>query len=162
MSHWGRRPAWTSVVFPSTWIIGRCEHLVERVVLARLHMAQGEREQVQIVVAEDDHGAVSEVSHEAQGGERSGAAVDEIAHEPEPVARAIETERPEQRLQLVEAALNVADRVGGHLSVGSSPGPPGYSSCTMPLRRMNAAQPSRSFFRSAANCPGLSNTGTRA
>ena len=53
---------------------------------------------------------VAERLHEAQAAQRIGAAVDEVAHEPEAVARGIEGERVEQPLERLVAALQVADR----------------------------------------------------
>jgi len=103
--------------------IRRGEHFPQRVVLAALDMALGERQQMQIVIAEHDHGAISEIAHEAHGRERGRAAVDQVADEPQVVVRTIEPEGLEQRLQFVEAALNVADRVG------CQPIPPGRSRC---------------------------------
>jgi hypothetical protein len=62
------------------------------------------------VVAEDGHGARPERLHEAQAGERIGAAIDEVAHEPQAIARRIEARRVEQAFERLEAALQVADR----------------------------------------------------
>jgi len=93
--------------------VGRRDHLVERVVLAAFDVTAGERQKVEVVVAEHDHGALAQIAHEAQHRERRRAAVDEVAHEPQPVPGAIEPRELEQALQLLEAALDVADRVGG-------------------------------------------------
>ena len=50
-------------------------------------MARGDGQQMEIVVAEDGDGRVAERHHLAQHGERLRAAVDEIADEPQAVAR---------------------------------------------------------------------------
>jgi hypothetical protein len=68
---------------------------------------------VEVVVAEHDHGALAQIAHEAQHGERRRPAVDEVADEPQPVPGAIEPREREQGSQFLEAALDVADRVGG-------------------------------------------------
>jgi len=94
--------------------VGRGDHVAKRVVFATLDGALGQRQQMQIVVAEHGHRAITQITHEAQCGERGRAAVDEVAHEPQAIFRAIEPECAEQRLQLFEAALNIADRVGSH------------------------------------------------
>jgi len=96
--------------------VGRGDHLPKRVVFAGLGGALSERQQMQIVVAEHAHRAITQIAHEAQCGERGRAAVDEIADQPQAILRAIERECAQQRLQLIEAALNITDRVGGHSS----------------------------------------------
>jgi hypothetical protein len=101
------------------------DDVIESVVLATLHAILRKRQQVQIVVAEHDHGAIPETTYEAQGGERRGTAVDQIANEPQMVPCAIEAERLEQPLQLVETPLNVTDRVGGHAGPLKTPGAQG-------------------------------------
>src|SRR6266542_655201 len=106
--------------------IGGREHFCERVVFAFLDNAVCEREQVQIVVAEDRQRALAQITHETQRGKRCRAAVDEIAYEPQAVLVAVESERAEQHPQLLEAALDVADRVDGHFGsvpVKQVPGP---------------------------------------
>jgi len=93
----------------------RCiEQIVEGVVGAPLRMAGGEREEVQIVVALHDDGALPEIAHEPHHGRRVRPAVHQVADEPEAVARARESDLAEQALERLEAGLDVADRVGGH------------------------------------------------
>src|SRR6266702_2776105 len=102
------------------------EHFCERVVFAFLDNAVCEREQVQIVVAEDRQRALAQITHETQRGKRCRAPVDEIAYEPQAVLVAVESARAEQHPQLLEAALDVADRVDGHFGsvpVKQVPGP---------------------------------------
>jgi hypothetical protein len=62
------------------------------------------------VVAEHGHGAWPKRLHEAQARERIGAAIDEVADEPQAILGGIETRRIEQALEGLEAALQVADR----------------------------------------------------
>ena len=115
--------------------IGRGQHLGERVVLAALEVTFGQREQVQIVVAEHHDRAISEVAYEAQGRERTRAAIDQISDEPQPVPAPVEAANLEQRPQFVEAALNVAYCVGAQ-------SPP--SSCRAPKRCNRMARPNSS------------------
>jgi len=62
--------------------VGRRDHIPERIVSAGLDRALSERQQMQIVVAEHGQRAIPQIVHEAQGGKRGRAAVDEIADEP--------------------------------------------------------------------------------
>src|SRR3954463_15969205 len=73
------------------------------------------RHQVQIMVAEHYDRAIAKRAHEAQDFERFRPAVDEIADKPQAVGVA-EPYLIEQRAQLIEAALHVADREGRHRS----------------------------------------------
>ena len=69
---------------------------------------------MQVVVPEHCARPVAEVGDEPQHVERTRAAVDEIAGEPEPIAAAIEVNLVQQRSQLGVASLHVPDYVGGH------------------------------------------------
>ena len=77
--------------------VGGLQHVGERVVPAALYVTLGQREQVQIVVAEHDDRAISEVAHQAQGRERTWTAVDQISDEPQLVPGPVEAANPEQR-----------------------------------------------------------------
>ena len=66
------------------------------------------------MIAEDRDRAVAELAHEAQYLQRFRPAVDEVADQPQPVVAA-EAQSLEERLQLVEAPLHIADRIGRHL-----------------------------------------------
>src|SRR5262249_16606227 len=90
--------------------IRRAQHLVERVALAGNGSGRV-GDQVEVVVAEDDDGAVAERVHPAQHAQRSRAPVDETADEPEAAAGGIEGEAREQPLQGAIAPLHVADGV---------------------------------------------------
>ena len=99
--------------------IGRGEDVVERVAAMRRAVARGDGQQVQVVVAEHDLRRVAQRLHLAQDRERTGAAVDEVADEPQPVARRREPDQVEQLHELLVAALQVADRVVRHRAEGS-------------------------------------------
>ena len=94
--------------------IGRREHFVQGVALLRALHALGHAEQVEVVVADHRDRRIAQRAHEAQAGEGVGAAVDEVAHEPQAVVRAVEGDGVEQALERLEAALQVAYRVGRH------------------------------------------------
>ena len=121
------RPAWTRSLSPSTATSGRrvsqCRELVavgcfedrpERVLPVRLRVARGDGQEVQIVVAEDADGGGAERLHVAQDGKRIGAAIDEIADEPQAIALLRKADELEQLAKLGAAALDVADRVVTH------------------------------------------------
>ena len=99
--HCGSRPAWTSSRSPSTTTSGRrCSQSssssrsgASRIgaivsLPMRLRVPGGDGQQMEVVVAENGDRRVAERLHLAQHGERIRAAVDEIADEPQPVARA--------------------------------------------------------------------------
>ena len=94
--------------------IGRIEDLAQRVALAGLAHAGGDREQVQVVIAEHHRHGVVERHQAAQRRERFGTAIDQVADQPQPVARGIESDPLEQRLERTVTTLQVADRVSGH------------------------------------------------
>jgi len=96
--------------------VGRREDRVQRVLAVRLAVAGGDRQQMEVVVAEHRDRCVTERHHLAQHGERSGPAVDEVADQPQPVARRREADDVEQLAEFGVAALDVADRVVGHRS----------------------------------------------
>ena len=90
------------------------------VAVAPLGVAAGERQQVQVVIAEHDGGRIAEAGNPAQHVERGGPAVDEVADEPEPVAGRVEAEEREQVVEFGGAALYVADGVDGHPLLSST------------------------------------------
>ena len=77
-------------------------------------MAGGDGQQVQVVIAEHGDGGVAERVHLAQHGERIRAAIDEIADEPQPIARRREADQRQQLAELGMATLDVADRIKRH------------------------------------------------
>ena len=76
----------------------------------------GDRQQVEIVVAEHAGDGVAERHHVAQHRERPGAAVDEVADEPQPVARRREADEREELAEFRVAALDVADGIVRHVN----------------------------------------------
>src|SRR5437764_12434269 len=80
------------------------------------------------MVAEHDHRLRTQVAHEAQNGEGLRTAVDEVADKPEPVAFR-ELTLCEQGLQLVEAALHVANCISRHRLEASIEPPILYRLC---------------------------------
>ena len=86
----------------------------ERVLRRRLPGAVDDGEEVQVVVAENGDRGRAEVPHEAHRLERGGAAVGDVADEPESIARRVEAGRLEQALERFEATVQVADGPGRH------------------------------------------------
>ncbi len=89
------------------------EDVVEGVA-ASLAAAVGQRQQVQVVVAQDAQGRRSEAAHEAQGLQGLRAAVDQVPGEPQPVPGRIEAQLVEEPAQRVVATLEIANGVSGH------------------------------------------------
>ena len=77
-------------------------------------MAGRHGQQMQVVIAEHGDGGIAERDHLAQHGERIRTAIDEIADQPQPVARRREADQRQQIAELGMAALDVADRVKRH------------------------------------------------
>ena len=94
--------------------VGRREDLAERVAAVGVAVARGHGQQVQVVVAEHDFRRVAERLHLAQDRERAGTAVDEVADQPQAVARRRESDEPEELDELLVTALQVADRIVRH------------------------------------------------
>ena len=94
--------------------IGRREDLVERVVVAHARLAEAHGQQMQIVIAEHHGGGIAQRADPAQHLERVGAAIHQIADQPEPVAVGGEFQAGEQRAQFRVAALHIADRIKRH------------------------------------------------
>jgi len=98
--------------------VGGVEDVVDGVARMRPAHAMRGSEQVQVVVAEQAGGRVAQADQAAQGGQRRWAAVDQVAQQPEAVARGREVEALQQPLQGIAAALQVTDEVvhGARLS----------------------------------------------
>src|SRR5262249_31101074 len=94
--------------------VGRRENRRDRVATMGLRMSRRHGEQMEIVIAENGGRRVAERLDFAQRGERFGAAVDEIADEPQLVAARGKREQLQKLTQLHVAALNIADRVVAH------------------------------------------------
>jgi len=75
--------------FVAVW---RRQHLIDGVLAMRFDEAVGDRQQVQVVVAEHDHRLVAQRPCPAQHRQRIRPAVDQIAHQPQPVARGVEVD----------------------------------------------------------------------
>ena len=101
--------------------IGRLQDGRDRVAPALFRVPGGDRQQVKVVVAQHGDRGGAERHHLAQHVERSGAAVDEIADEPEPVLAGGETDELEEPAEFGVAALDVADCVVTHGAMGERP-----------------------------------------
>ena len=75
-------------------------------------MTRGDREQMEVVVAEHRDGASPSALHFAQHGKRCRSAIDEVADQPEPVLAGSNAISVEKLAELGVAALDIADRVG--------------------------------------------------
>ena len=64
------------------------------------------------MVAQHSNGGVPQSLDEAQNVQGVRSLVDQIAGEPEPVFRGIEVDLVEQPEEIVEAPLNIANRIG--------------------------------------------------
>ena len=87
------------------------QHGVQRVARAQGARTgtKGHGEQVQVVIAEHDDGVFAQRAGEAEDAERIRAAVHQVTHQPELVAVGGEIRASQERAQLLEAALHVAD-----------------------------------------------------
>jgi len=95
--------------------IGSLEDGGQGVVLMQFGPALGDHQQMQIMIAQDGDRPAAEAFDEAQNLLRVRTAVDQIADEPQAVARLIETDLVEQFPQWIVAALQIAYRVGSHV-----------------------------------------------
>jgi len=108
--------------------VGRVEDVLHGIVVVQRAHASGHREQVQVVVTEQDHRALAKVAHQAQRVQRPQPAVDQVAEEHQ---RFIGGDPPQQRSQRIEATLQIADRPHGRRS----------SRSTRPERRRHLSDP---------------------
>lgn len=92
--------------------VGVVEDFADGVARALGAQAGGDRKQVEVVIAEHDGRARAEVDERTQRGEGAGAAIDDVAGDPE---RGVGRRRQlvEQRLESGMTALDVADCDGG-------------------------------------------------
>ncbi len=93
--------------------IGRIEHIVEGVFLARFGSARHYSEHVQVVVARGDDGAL--LHGKTQDADRVRAVVHEISHEVERITRPVIGDLVHQVHQSLIGAMHIADNVSGHL-----------------------------------------------
>jgi hypothetical protein len=75
---------------------------------------------MQVMIAEHGNNRFAKRAYLTQHIQRARTAVDQVAHQPQLVARWIEFQCFEQRLEFITAALNVAEGVGGHERGGLS------------------------------------------
>ena len=94
--------------------IGRIEDRPERIVPVGSAMAGSDGQQMQIVVPQHRDRGVAEFFHGSQHRQRIGAAVDEVANQPQAIAGWIEGDQLEQLPELGMAALNIADDIVAH------------------------------------------------
>ena len=90
------------------------ENGVQRIATVLSRIACGDAEQVQIVIAQNGNGRLTQPFDEAQAFERCRSAIYQVTHEPESILRSVEVQLFQQAQQLVIAALQIADCVGRH------------------------------------------------
>jgi hypothetical protein len=100
--------------------VGRGQDLVEAVEARLAAQPGGGGQEVHVVVAEHADHAVALPLRPAQHVERARAAVDQVAGDPQAVDLRLVADAPEQPLEGGEAALDVADGVGGHYGAPSA------------------------------------------
>jgi len=83
--------------FQKGFAVGCRQDVIERIVVSNLRDSQGDRQQMQIVIPEDDRCGIAHRADPPQCLQRFGPPVDEIADEPKPVAVRGEFYRFEQR-----------------------------------------------------------------
>ena len=94
--------------------VGRAQHFVQRIAAMQLRRAFGHGQQVQVVIAQNGDGAVAQRFDQTQHLQRIRPAIDQIAHQPEPVLRGVETYLLQQLLKLNVTSLNVAYCIDRH------------------------------------------------
>ena len=85
---------------------------LETFAVAYQALRQGEK--MQVVIAQHGNRRVAQAADETDRFQRFGAAVDQVAGQPQRVVRRIEAHGLEQPLQRIVTALQVSDRVNGH------------------------------------------------
>ena len=95
--------------------VGRRQNRIERVALVRTAVAFGQRQQVQIVIAEHADGRAAQTFDEAQHRQRIRPAVDQVADQPQPVGCRVELHFIEQTQKGGLASLRIANGIGGHI-----------------------------------------------
>ncbi len=94
--------------------VGRRENRVQGVALPGYAHPGDPSQEMQVMVAEHREGPVALVHGPAQHRQRTRPAVDQIAHQPEAVLSRIERDAAQEALEGLEAAVDVADRIGRH------------------------------------------------
>ena len=75
--------------------------------------AGGRGREMQVVVAQDADGGVTQATHKAQQAQGVRPAIDQIARKPEAIDGGIEVDAIEEAQQVIEAALDIANGIGG-------------------------------------------------
>ena len=83
------------------------------ILFAESQGAGGCGQEMQVVVAQDADGGVTQATHEAQQAQGVRPAVDQIARKPEAIDGGIEVDAIEEPQQVIEAALDIANGIGG-------------------------------------------------
>lgn len=94
--------------------VWRGQDRLKRIARHRRSRTGGSREKMQIVIAENDGGAVAQIDDPAEDVQRIRSAINEVADEPQFVRTGIERNGIEQFPELPTASLNVADRIKRH------------------------------------------------
>ena len=74
-----------------------------------------DHQQIKVVVAEYGNRGRPQIAHIAQGFQRLGAAIDEVANQPQTIAGRAKRADFKKTLKRIETPLNIAYRVSGHL-----------------------------------------------
>ena len=98
--------------------VRRIQNLVERIALVHTSKAFGQRQQVQIVVAEHADGGITQISDGPQHGQRIRSAIDQIADKPQPVGCRVELDFIQQTQQGRVTSLKIANGIGRHIKYG--------------------------------------------
>ena len=88
--------------------IGRAQHIAQGVAAGVFRVAGGEREQMEVMIAEYADGSITEPTYETENRKRVRPPVDEIAQTPQLIGSGIEADRGQQVLELARASLNVS------------------------------------------------------
>ena len=92
------------------------QQFAQAVLAAHRRTALVDREKVQVVIAENDDQRIIDFPQEPQGVKRLRAAVDQVAHAPEPVFSGGKADFLQQFFQRLVTALYIPDRVGAHVA----------------------------------------------
>ncbi len=94
--------------------VGCFENRCERVQTMRGTMPRGDNQKMQIVIAENRRRRGAERLHAAQHGQRVGSTIDQIADQPQAIARKVEANQVEQLREFGVATLDITDDVVAH------------------------------------------------
>ena len=91
--------------------VGSGQYVVERIAAADTRLSASDREQMQVMVAEDDRCGIAQSANASQRLQRFRPAVDKIADEPESIAIDREFQHLQERAEFRVTALNIADYI---------------------------------------------------